>query len=78
VSADAEKDTLVKFLEKEPMPWTHWWAGPKGAPIVDYRVQFYPTIYVLDEKGVIRYKHVREKAMDEAVEKLLKEIKPKG
>ncbi|MFO0823787.1 MAG: TlpA disulfide reductase family protein [Gemmataceae bacterium] len=78
VSADADKDTLVKFLEKEPMPWTHWWAGPKGAPIVDYRVQFYPTIYILDEKGVIRYKHVREKAMDEAIDKLLKEIKPKS
>ena len=25
VSADDEKETLTKFLEKEPMPWNHWW-----------------------------------------------------
>ncbi|VTT97209.1 thiol-disulfide isomerase-like thioredoxin : Thioredoxin family protein OS=uncultured marine group II/III euryarchaeote KM3_170_G02 PE=4 SV=1: AhpC-TSA [Gemmataceae bacterium] len=79
LSADDEKDTLVKFIEKEPMPWTHWWnGGAKGGPVADYKVQFFPTVYVLDEKGVIRFKHVREKAMDEAIDVLLKEIKPKG
>ncbi|MBA4191216.1 MAG: hypothetical protein C0467_24815 [Planctomycetaceae bacterium] len=79
LSADAEKDTVVKFIEKEPMPWVHWWnGGPKGGPVADYKVQFFPTVYVLDEKGVIRYKHVREKAMDDAIDALLKEIKPKG
>jgi thiol-disulfide isomerase/thioredoxin len=79
LSADDEKDTLVKFIEKEPMPWVHWWnGGAKGGPVSDYKVQFFPTVYVLDEKGVIRYKHVREKAMDEAIDVLLKEVKPKG
>jgi thiol-disulfide isomerase/thioredoxin len=79
LSADDEKDTLVKFIEKEPMPWVHWWnGGAKGGPVADYKVQFFPTVYVLDEKGVIRFKHVREKAMDEAIDVLLKEIKPKG
>jgi stalled ribosome alternative rescue factor ArfA len=38
-----------------------------------YQVRFYPTIYVLDAKGVIRYKHVRGEKMDKAVEALLKE-----
>jgi len=79
LSADDDKETLTKFIEKEPMPWVHWWnGGAKGGPVADYKVQFYPTVYVLDEKGVIRFKHVREKAMDEAIEVLLKEIKPKG
>lgn len=79
LSADDKKETLTQFLEKEPMPWTHWWNGSaKGAAIEQYHVRFYPTIYILDEKGLIRFKHVRGEAMDNAVETLLKEIKLKG
>ena len=76
LSADDKKETLTQFIEKEPMPWTHWWnGGAKGGAIEAYKVRFYPTIYVLDEKGVIRFKHVRGDAMDKAVEELLKETK---
>ena len=79
LSADDKKETLVKFIEKEPMPWTHWWNGSaQGAAIEDYRIRFYPTIYVLDDKGVIRFKHVRGEAMDKAVETLLKDMKTSG
>ncbi len=79
LSADDDKKTLTEFIEKEPMPWTHWWnGGAKGGPVEAYKVQFYPTVYVLDAKGVIRFKHVREKAMDDAIDTLLKEVKPKG
>jgi thiol-disulfide isomerase/thioredoxin len=74
VSADAKKETLTKFLGETPMPWTHWWTGQKGSVLKTFDVQFFPTIYVLDAKGVIRYKNVRGKEMDEAVEKLLKEM----
>ena len=35
----------------------------------------WPTIYVVDHKGVIRYKNVREEKMDEAVDALLAEMK---
>jgi hypothetical protein len=38
-------------------------------------VRFFPTVYVIDAKGVIRYKHVRGKDLEEAVEKLLAEKK---
>jgi thiol-disulfide isomerase/thioredoxin len=75
VSADDEKKTLTDFLEKEKMPWTHWWEGRKENGILkDWNVRFFPTIYILDSKGVIRYKNVRGKKMDEAVEKLLAEM----
>ncbi|HLW67600.1 MAG TPA: TlpA disulfide reductase family protein [Gemmataceae bacterium] len=76
ISADDEKKTLIDFLEKkEKMPWTHWWEGRKETGILkDWNVRFFPTIYILDSKGVIRYKNVRGKKMDEAVEKLLAEM----
>ena len=79
LSADDKKETLEKFLEKEPMPWVHWWNGSaQGGAVEAYKVRFYPTIYVLDEKGVIRFKHVRGEAMDKAVETLIKEVKSNG
>jgi thiol-disulfide isomerase/thioredoxin len=73
VSADDKKETLEKFLEKEEMPWTHWWDGRGGKLTEQYQVRFFPTVYVLDKKGVIRYKHVRGEDMDHAVDALLNE-----
>jgi thiol-disulfide isomerase/thioredoxin len=73
VSADDKKETLTKFLEKNEMPWTHWHAGANGEILKKYQVKFFPTIYVLDTKGVIRYKNVRDQELEHAVEELLKE-----
>jgi thiol-disulfide isomerase/thioredoxin len=75
ISADEKKATLESFLDKESMPWTHWWNGAKGGIVKAWNVQFYPTIYVLDAKGVIRYKHIRDKELEAAVERLLAEVK---
>jgi thiol-disulfide isomerase/thioredoxin len=76
LSADAKKETLTSFLEKEPMPWVHWWnGGDSGGALEKYHVHFFPTIYVLDTKGTIRYKHLRGEALEKAVEELLREAK---
>lgn len=47
--------------------------GDKGGAIDSYNIEAFPTIFVLDAKGVIRYKGVRGEAMDKAVDTLLKE-----
>ena len=39
-----------------------------------WNIRGWPTIYVLDHKGVIRYEGVRGEAMDKAVDQLLAEI----
>ena len=79
ISADEKKETLKDFLEKEKMPWTHWWEGQNEKGILkEWGVHFFPTIYVIDAKGVIRYKHIRGKKLEEAVEKLVKEAEGKS
>ena len=34
VSVDDKKETLTKFIEKEPMPWIHWWDEGDANPVV--------------------------------------------
>ncbi len=73
ISADEKKETLIKFLAEEKMPWTHWWNGSQGGVVDDWDVQYFPTIYVLDSEGVIRHKDIRGEALEKAVNALLAE-----
>jgi len=75
VNSDPE-DRLKKTLQKENMTWRSFWdGGDTSGPIASkWNVHGWPTIYVLDHKGVIRFRDVREKQMDEAVDKLLEEL----
>jgi peroxiredoxin len=72
------KDRLREVLKKENITWRSWWDGgdTRGPIAKAWNVKGWPTTYVLDAKGVIRYKHVRDKQMDEAVDALLKEMTP--
>jgi thiol-disulfide isomerase/thioredoxin len=74
ISIDAKKETVSKFVEKEKMTWTHWWNGATGGVVNDLKIKFIPAIYVVDAKGVIRYKGVRGKELDKAVDTLLAEV----
>ncbi len=74
ISADEKKETLKDFLSKEKMPWTHWWNGAQGGVVEDWNVEYFPTIYVIDAKGIIRHKDLRENKLEEAVNVLLKEV----
>lgn len=74
VSGDDKVETLRTFLEKEKMPWTHWFAERKGI-LKDWNIRYYPTIYILDHTGKIRFKDLRGEKMEEAVNQLLAEVK---
>ena len=71
-----KKERLLDTIKRENMTWRSWWdGGSTGGPIAKaWNVRGWPTIYVLDHKGVIRYKGVRGEAMDKAVDALLAEM----
>jgi thiol-disulfide isomerase/thioredoxin len=77
ISGDEEKKTLSDFLAKTEMPWTHWWNGRSGGILEDWDVQYFPTLYVLDAKGVIRHKDLRGEELEKAVTGLIEEAKLK-
>ena len=77
VNSDRDLGKLKDRLEEENITWRSFWNGPEGTrgPIAaKWNVRGWPTIYVIDSKGVIRYKNVRGEKMDAAVEELLAEI----
>jgi hypothetical protein len=68
-----QKETLKQLVAKGEITWRFWWDGPHGPIAKQWRIEYTPTIYVLDPKGVIRYKDVRDQQMDKAVDTLLRE-----
>jgi hypothetical protein len=81
VNSDPDREKLKSVLEKEQITWRSFWNGPKGtagAIAQAWHVRGWPTIYVLDGNGVIRYRDVRGEDMDRAVDQLLAEMEGKG
>lgn len=74
VNSDKDMEKLRKRLAEEQITWPSFRDGSTSGPIATrWNVSGWPTIYVIDRKGVIRAKNVREKALDEWVNKLLAE-----
>ena len=64
-------------MQEENITWRSFWCGPSGTRgriPSKWGVLGWPTIYILDHKGVIRYKGPRGKKMDHAVDTLLEEL----
>jgi hypothetical protein len=80
INSDHDRNALKDVLKKEQITWRSWWNGgsPSGGIAEQWNVHGWPTIYVLDAKGNIRYRDVRGEAMEKAVDALLDEIKEKS
>ena len=79
INSDSHREKLKEVLKREKITWRSWWdGGNTSGPIASkWNVTGWPTIYVLDAKGVIRYRGLRDKKLDEAVDTLLQEIAQK-
>ena len=70
------KERLREAMKRENITWRSWWdGGDTNGPIAKaWNVSGWPTIYILDHKGTIRFKGPRGEAMDKAVDQLLAEM----
>ena len=74
VSTDQEIGTLKKAIASGEITWRCWWDGGKAGPITTkWGITGFPSIFVLDRQGVIRFKDVRGDDLDRAVAELLDE-----
>ena len=76
VNSDRKLETAQTAVKEKDLTWRSFWNGEKGTqgPIsVKWNVKSWPTLYVIDAKGIIRYKNVRGEELDEALTVLLAE-----
>jgi thiol-disulfide isomerase/thioredoxin len=77
VNCDDAKATAVRAVKKDDLTWRSWWDGARTGERIatQWQVNSFPMIYVLDAKGVIRYKFngYVDRPLDDAVDRLLKE-----
>ena len=91
VMTDEEAEPVRKEIATGEITWRCWWerGGPHGPIPSAWNVRGYPTVYVLDHKGVIRLKFTGHLAappgldgpqppIDEFIERLLKETGTEG
>ena len=72
VNSDASVAKLKSVVKREKISWRSWYDGGTRGPIASrWNIQSFPTIYVLDHRGVIRYKNVCGEALEQAVESLV-------
>ncbi len=75
INGDRERDVARAAVTSNSISWPSFWNGGPDGPISDlWNVHSWPTIYVLDAKGVIRFKQVEEEKLDEAVDLLMREL----
>ena len=77
VNSDRDREALKETLEKEQITWRSFWNGPQGTggPISKkWNVRGWPTMYLIDEKGVIQHKFLGSpggEVLDELIDGML-------
>jgi peroxiredoxin len=74
VNGDEKTESARKAVEKHRINWRSFSNGKEGpaGPIARaWNVRGWPTVYVIDAKGVIRHKYLHGKRLDEPLEELV-------
>ncbi len=74
INSDGDRSVVKPKMVTENVTWRQFMDGTTSGPIATkWNIHGWPTIFVLDHKGVIRFKNLRGEKLEEAVEKLLAE-----
>src|SRR5579859_3352222 len=73
INTDISRRRARKVVADQHLTWPSWFDGTTLGPIDTlYNTDHWPTIYVLDAKGVIRF--IDPPDVERAIDSLLKEI----
>jgi hypothetical protein len=78
VNSDKNRVALQPILQQERITWRSFWDGPLGTdgPIAaKWKIDAWPSIFLIDHEGVIRYRDPDDNdALDRAIDKLVAEV----
>ena|ERR1041384_2845865 len=75
VNSEASLEEYRKLAEQEKVTWPSFFdgGGTEGPIATRWGVNGWPTVFVIDKKGVIRHVDLRDESLADAVRALLKE-----
>jgi hypothetical protein len=75
INSDKDRGKLRKRMAVEKITWRSFFdGGGTGGPIAtQWNVSGWPTIYLIDAEGRIRFKNTRGEDLDAALEELMAE-----
>ena len=73
VNTDDDRDAYKKQAKEFGVNWRNFWDGDPSGPIsTRWNVMGFPTVYLIDHRGVVRYREISgEQAIDAAVAELV-------
>lgn len=78
VNSDEDQEEARQLAAAEGLDWPCWWDGASGPIVARWGVSCWPTFFVLDAQGVVRYRMMKASELDRAVETLLAEAEGRG
>lgn len=74
INTDTDKDAYRKQALEQGVTWRSAWQGSTKGPLCsEWGIASFPTIYVLDARGTIRFIGLRGAELERAIDKLLEE-----
>ncbi len=72
VNSDKDLEDLKQKLAKDQVTWRHFHDGSTEGPLArSWNVHGWPTTYVIDQDGIIRFKDLRDEDAEKAIDSLL-------
>ena len=75
VNEDDDRETLQNAEKEHKLNWRSWWDNG-GSIASEWKVSGFPTLFLIDHKGKIRWQSVgvpNSKQMEKLIEQLVKE-----
>lgn len=76
VNSDQSRSALKKTMENEKITWPNIWGDSpaKNQIARAWEVTGWPTLFVLDHEGIVRYKNLRGQDLERAIEELIAKV----
>jgi hypothetical protein len=78
VNTDDSLEIFRSAVEDNELNWRSFYDGRSGRIVGQYNIEGFPTVFLIDHKGVIRYRMcpVDPNELDRAIAELLAEVSP--
>ena len=73
VATDKKVDTLRQAITNKNITWRCWWDGEDGEIVSTWGISAFPSIFIIDRAGVIRFKNLRGRQLEKAILHLIDE-----